>query len=211
MKPLVNLASEPFRNRRLFWLIIITIFAVSSAVGFRTIQAITDLDRRIEALEPLVKQDEKKAAEMKKAAASISSSLTPEQNHALQAANTLIARKAFSWTQLLNDLERHVPNTVRVVKISVDKIGQRAQGAAQDQAGKTVSLTFSAVGKNVMAVTEMIESLSKSGFFIAEPRSITPLDGVEDVEFVIAVEYQPAASQRPSRAGLANQVAEGGR
>src|SRR5439155_10260225 len=108
MKPLVNLASEPFRNRRLFWLIIIIIFAVSSAVGFRTIEAISDFERQIAALEPKVKADEESAAAMAKANAGVSA-LTLEQNQALQAANASIARKSFSWSQLLSDLERHVP------------------------------------------------------------------------------------------------------
>lgn len=210
MKPLVNLASEPFRNRRLFWLIIVMIFAVSSAVGFRTIQAISDLDHKIAALEPGVKADEERVKAIEKSNAGVSA-LTLEQNQALQAANTLIARKSFSWSQLLNDLERHVPDTVRVTKITMNKVGQRARTGANDPGGKTVSLTLGGVAKNIGAVTQIVKNLGDSGIFGAEPKSYSPVEGTEEYDFVLEVEYRPSASPHPSRAGLANQVAEGGR
>jgi Tfp pilus assembly protein PilN len=210
MKPLVNLAREPFRNRRLFWLIIVIIFVVSSAVGLRAIQAITDLDRKIEALQPQVKAVEDRANDRAKPGPG-EAALTLEQNHALQAANTLIARKAFSWSQLLNDLEHHVPETVRVTKISMNKIGQRTRTAANDQGGKTASLTLTGVAKNIGAISQIVKNLSSSGIFDAEPKSYGPLEGTEEYEFTLEVEYRPTAQPRPSRAGLANQVAEGGR
>lgn len=208
MKPLVNLASEPFRNRRLFWLIIIMIFAISSVVGFRTIQAISDFDHKIAALEPGVKVDEERVKAIAQSNAGVSA-LTLEQNQALQAANTLIARKSFSWSQLLSDLERHVPDTVRVTKITMNKVGQRARNG--DQGGKTVSLTLSGVAKNISAVTEIVRSLGNSGIFDAEPKSYNPVEGTEEYEFVLEVEYSPTAPQHPARAGLSNQVAKGGR
>ena len=210
MKPLVNLASEPFRNRRLFWLIIIVIFAVSSAVGFRTIQAISDFERQIAALEPKVKADEASAEAVKNANAGVSA-LTLEQNQALQAANALIARKSFSWSQLLNDLEHHVPDTVRVTKITMNKVAQRMRNSANDPGGKTVSLTLNGVAKNIGAVTQIVKNLGDSGIFDAEPRSYTPVEGTEEYEFVLEVEYRPTAHQHPSRAGMSNQMAKGGR
>jgi len=209
MKPLVNLASEPFRNRRLFWLIILIIFAVSSAVGFRTIQAISGFEHQVADLEPKVKADEESAEAMKKAN-TVASALTLEQNQALQAANTLIARKSFSWSQLLSDLERHVPETVRVTKITMNKVAQRARNSANDPGGKTVSLTLGGVAKNIGAVTQIVKNLGESNIFDAEPRSYTPVDGTEEFEFVLEVEYSPTTPQHPSRAGLANQVAKGG-
>jgi Tfp pilus assembly protein PilN len=205
MRPLVNLASEPFRNRRLFWLVIVAVFASSSAVGFYTIRAISGLDHQVKSLEPIVKEQEERVKAMAEAGRGVSA-LTPEQNYALQAANVLIARKGFSWSQLLNDLERHVPATVRVVKISVNRVAPRAQ---TDPGGKSVSLSLLAVGRNASEVTQMIYGLNKSGAFSAEPRVIAPVEGTEEVEFTLEVEYRPAV--RASRSALANQIAEGKR
>ena len=209
MKPLVNLASEPFRNRRLFWLIIILIFALSTVIGFHTIRTISDLEGKIQTLQPRAQAKEAEVAAVRKSGTG-PSSLTPEQNRTLQAANSLIARKAFSWSQLLSDLERHTPENARVTKISVNKVTQRTRNNANEKAGKTVSLTINAVGKSVEAVTQMIDSLGKSGVFAAEPRTINPIEGTEEFEFILEVQYQPTSSQ-PSRAALSNQVAKGGK
>ena len=207
MRPLVNLASEPFRNRRFFWLIVVLLFFISSVIGFRTIQAVSELDGEIQALEPKVQEQERKARELEKSAGGISA-ITPEQNQSLQAANVLITRKAFSWSQLLNDLERHIPPAVRVVRISVEKVERQNQEGA---GGKIVHLSLDVVGKGANEVTQMIYGLNKSGLFLAEPVRIAQIEGVEDFEGALRVEYRPPVLQGGPRALPANQVAEGGR
>jgi len=210
MRPLVNLASEPFRNRRLFWLSIILIFAVFSALGFKTILSISELDQQIAELEPKVKALEDRVKTTEKTGPQVSV-ITLEQNHELQAATELIARKAFSWSQLLNDLERYIPGTVRVRRISVDKIAPRQREAATEAGNKIVYLMFEVTGKGVTEVTKMIIDMEKSGIFVAEPVTQHGLEGTDEVEFTLRVEYHPRAAQQTPRAALANQVAEGGR
>lgn len=210
MRPLVNLASEPFRNRRLFWLIIVLIFGLFAALGFHTIQAVSELDQQIATLEPKVKELETKVQAVEKSAPQVSA-ITPEQNHELQAANELIARKAFSWSQLLNDLEHNIPPTVRVRRISVDKVMSRQRDVTADAGRKTVYLAVEVTGKGGSEVTRMITDLERSGLFVADPVSMHPLEGTEEVEATLKVEYHPRATQGPARAALANQVAEGQR
>ncbi len=144
-----------------------------------TIQSISDLDHKIATLEPSVKADEERVKAIEKSNAGVSA-LTLEQNQALQAANTLIARKSFSWSQLLTDLERHVPDSVRVTKITMNKVGQRARTSANDPGGKTISLTLGGVAKNIGAVTQIVKSLGDSGIFGAEPKSYSPVEGTEE-------------------------------
>src|SRR2546422_4845835 len=50
MRPLVNLSSQPFRNRRLFWLAILLLFVVPAYFG---LGAIGDLARRQAELDKL--------------------------------------------------------------------------------------------------------------------------------------------------------------
>jgi len=212
MRPVVNLASEPFRNRRLLWLVIVLIFILSSVVGFKTLNSISGRDKQIDELAPKVKALEAQVRAKEKSAQPVSA-LTLEQNRSLQAANELIARKAFSWSQLLNDLERHIPPTVRVVRIGVDKIGTRTrEGATGGNAGnKTVFLMLDVIGKGPNEVTRMMSDLNKSGLFAVFPKSSKLVEGTEEVEFVLDVEYYPPTAPHTPRTPLANQIAEGKR
>lgn len=210
MKPLVNLASEPFHNRRLFWLFILLLFFVPSLVGLNNLSSISELDFQIAGLEPRVNELE---ARVKKSegSAPVISSLTPGQNQALLAAQDLITRKSFSWSQLLNDLEQHVPPTVRVLRIGVDKGGQREREAKQAADGRRkVYLAFDVVGKGSTEVTKMIGEMNRSDLFSVRPRSMKPVEGTEEVMFTLDVEYQLPAP--PARTALNGQIAaEGGR
>jgi hypothetical protein len=204
MRPLVNLANEPFRNRRLFWLIIILIFSVFSVVGLNTLQDISGVDYQIAALRPEVEKREKQVKELEKPGLVAPSALRPEQNQALQAASLLIAHKSFSWSQLLNDLERHIPPAVRVLRITVDKVERSQRDAASEAKSKTVLLTLDVVGKSSEAVTQMIYDFNKSGLFAVVPKTSKQVEGIEEWEFALDVEYRPAIAESAPRA-LARQ------
>src|SRR6185436_4157447 len=103
MRPIVNLASKPFRNRRLFWLAILAIFGLSSYFGMYAIEQKVKLESQ------LITQQETLA-------------ITPDKYRELLVARELIERRAFSWSQLLNDIERHIPPNVRVFRIVVNKV-----------------------------------------------------------------------------------------
>ncbi|HWQ33175.1 MAG TPA: hypothetical protein VNQ79_09985 [Blastocatellia bacterium] len=216
MKPLVNLSSRPFRNRRLFWLAILLIFAVSSLVGFRTLETINDLDREIARLEPEVrkKQEEVKKLETNGGVVPV---LTPEQTLSMLAARDLIQRKAFSWSQLFNEIERLIPPTVRVRKIALSKIEEKqnvgsgsAVTVSNDDAPKAVSLTFEVTGRNYTEVVKMMDTFNQSGQFYVVARKENILEGTEEVEFELAVTYYPPVPRRVSQAVPGNQVAKGG-
>jgi cell division protein FtsB len=210
MKPLVNLAHEPFRNRRLFWLFILLLFFVPTVVGVNNLSSISELDFQIAALEPRVKEAEARVKKIEGEAPAISS-LTPAQNQSLLAAQDLITRKSFSWSQLLNDLEQYVPPTVRVLRIGVDRGGQRErEGRPVPPGRRKVYLAFEVVGKSPTEVTRMIGDMNRSDLFSVRPRSMKPVEGTEEVQFTLDVEYQPPAA--PARTALNGQIAaEGGR
>jgi hypothetical protein len=209
MKPLVNLAREPFRNRRLFWLFILLLFFIPSLVGLNNLNSITDLDFQIAALEPRVKENEARVEKMK-SAAPVVSSLTPAQNQTLLAAQDLIIRKSFSWSQLLNDLEQHVPPTVRVIRIGVDKTAQRERKNAGADGRRKISLAFEVVGKSAGEVTKMIGEMNRSDLFSVRPKSMKQIEGTEEVQFTLDVEYQPP-TPAPRTASNVQIAAEGKR
>ena len=65
------------------------------------------------------------------------------------AASDLIVRKTFSWTHLLNDVERHIPIGVRVLRIGVSKERSAASVAAEASGRKVVTLTMDIVAKSI--------------------------------------------------------------
>ncbi len=170
MKPLLNLASEPFRNRRLFWLFLTGLIFATALFGLNTLTQKSQLNNQLLALEPQVKKLEEKV----KTGEGIEfegSTLSSVKNIALIAADDLIVRKSFSWSQLLNDLERHIPSTVRVTRIAVDKVGRKGGNKNADAADHPVILSFEVVGKNATDVTQMIADLNHSARFTATPVS----------------------------------------
>jgi hypothetical protein len=188
MRPLVNLASEPFRNRRLFWLAIIAVFALSAFWGHRSIRTLSQIDAQLALREPAIRQLEATAKETE-AKAPKDQVLSVEQSRAYWAANSLISRKLFSWTLLVNDIERLIPRGVRVTKVGVSK------AAKQTPAGEivriTVPLDMEVVAKSVDDITAMITAFNRTDVFVVSPKWQKPIEGTSDIEFGLEIAYQP--------------------
>ncbi len=192
MRPLINLASDPFRNRRIFWLLVSLIVFSASLVGLNILSSKARLENQIALLEPIVKRLEDKAKNGEEPNFD-GSSLSVAQNQALLAAQDLINRKGFSWSQLLNDLEQHIPANVRVTRITVDKISgaSKAKDNPANEA-RSIFLSFDAVGKSASAMTQMIGDMNRAAKFSVNPKAVRPVDGTEEVEFQLEVEYRPS-------------------
>ena len=202
MKPLVNLASVPFRNRRLFWLAILALFAVPSWFGLEAIGTKARLDNEIGLYDLRIADLQKRLPKIEKSAAT-AVNISQDQNLQLYAASELIARRTFSWSALLSDVERNLPPTVRVLRIGVAQIqpDERDGTIGGEKSAATLSMTV--IGKSEGDVTTMINRFFESGRFKVFPLSKKSLEGIEDIEFELKVEYFPPAS----RATASNQVA----
>jgi len=205
MRPLVNLSSQPFRNRRLFWLAILLLFAVPSYFGLDFIDTLAQREINIKILDDEVQilQSGLKKVE-KPAGANVT--ITADKNRQLVAASELVARRAFSWSQLLNDIERNLPGGVRVLRVEVTQIQPDERDGAIGGAGNAATLSMTVIGKSGGEVTTMINKFHESGRFKVFPLSSKKVEGVEDVEFALRVEYFPQTSA--PRANLNNQIAE---
>ncbi len=189
MRPLVNLAGEPFRNRRLFWLSLLAIAAFSAFWGLRSMRSLSQLDAQLAARAPEIVALEAKAKEIE-AAAPLNQVLSSEQTRAYWAANGLITRKVFSWTLLLNDIERLIPRGVRVLRVGVSK-GAAGQQTDQEPMRVTVPLDMEVVARSVDDVTQMITAFNQTGVFVVSPKWQKPVEGLPDIEFGLGIEYQP--------------------
>jgi hypothetical protein len=107
----------------------------------------------------------------------------------------------------LNDIERNLPAGVRVLRVAVAQIQPNEQRGGAVGVGETAAtLNMTVVGKSNTEVTMMINKFHESGRFKVSPISKKVIEGTEDVEFELKVEYQPPP--HATRAGLSNQIAE---
>lgn len=205
MRLLVNLSNRPFRNRRLFWLVILLLFVIPAYFGLGAVgdlargQAELDaLDAEIQGLQGGVRTPNKPA--------SANVTISADRNRQLLAASELIARRAFSWSQLLDDIERNLPAGVRVLRVAVAQIQPNERDAAGVEIESAATLNMSVIGKSGAEVTTMINKFHESRRFRVFPVSQKSVEGTEEIEFDLKVEYlrRPAAP----RAGLSNQIAE---
>ena len=204
MKPLVNLASNPFRNRRLFWLVILLLFLIPAYFGMQAIESASNLNHEISNQAMKVKGLEIQHKQIEKPAVS-NVVISSDENKQLVAANELIARRAFSWSQLLSDIERSFPIGVRVLRVAVNQILPQEREEAFDGSENAATLTLTVIGKTNQDVTTMINRFHDTGRFKVFPMSKKTVDGTDEIEFELKVEYFPPASG--VRANVANQIA----
>ncbi len=205
MRPIVNLSSQPFRNRRLFWLVILLLFVIPSYLGLKTID--TMAEREVE----IAKRDaeiQKLQGVLKKIGKPANSNIgiSSDLNRQLVAASELVARRSFSWSQLLNDIERNLPAGVRVLRVAVAQVEPGERNGSVGGPENAASLGISVIGKSNNEVTTMINKFHESGRFKVFPLSKKVVEGTEDVEWDLRVEYFPAPPA--ARASLNNQIAE---
>lgn len=205
MRPLVNLSNQPFRNRRLFWLAILLLFVVPSYFGRNAINTLAQRENEIARRDAEIKKLQGDLNKIQKPASS-DVAISTDQNRQLVTASELVARRAFSWSNLLNDIERNLPAGVRVLRVAVTQIQPTERDGAIGGNENAATLGLTVIGKSNNDVTTMINKFHESGRFKVSPLSKKAIEGTEDVEFDLKVEYFPPMPA--SRAGLSNQIAE---
>lgn len=195
MKSITNLSGKPFRNRRLFWLAMLAIFAVATYAGLSAIESRTSAEREMTGYTSEIRMLETQLKKLEKPVRT-TQAISLDENRELVAASDLIARRAFSWTQLLNDIERNLPPTVRVLRVAVSQITaeERDEMVGGGRLG-AAELTLDVIGKTSLDVTSMINRFHESNRFKVSPVSKKSVEGTEEVEFSLKVEYFPPSSR----------------
>mgnify|MGYP001246854015 CR=1 FL=1 len=195
MKSITNLSGNPFRNRRLFWLAMLAIFVVATYAGLSAIESRTSAEREMTGYTSEIRMLETQLKKLEKPVRT-TQAISLDENRELVAASDLIARRAFSWTQLLNDIERNLPPTVRVLRVAVSQITaeERDEMVGGGRMG-AAELTLDVIGKTSLDVTSMINRFHESNRFKVSPVSKKSVEGTEEVEFSLKVEYFPPSSR----------------
>jgi Tfp pilus assembly protein PilN len=188
----LNLASKPFTNRILPWVLTFAILSVAF-VGLLVVVALTTSTNReaarTEAEINTLKQEEKKLVE---AAKEVKSSLTPEQQEGLKAAHELVDRRTFSWSKLFGDLEASLPNSVRVSRIAVRNV-------VSDGDVTVAELELAAFAKSPTTIIDMIGSMNRDGIFQAQliSQNLQKGRGEAGTEYELLVIYRPRSGFTP--------------
>ena len=185
----LNLSSRPFRNRALPWTVtaIVTLASIIGLILIARATIQTNAEAQI-AQSDLADLRKRNDALVHKAEA-IKVALTPEQQHALKSAHSLVDRKRFSWSRLFADLESILPGKVRVARIAVKQVG-----TSGDRTVANLDLTV--VSKDPATVTQMIDEMQRGGIFQAELVSQNLQRGRDEVgaEYEMNVRYTPPVS-----------------
>ena len=205
----LNLASKPFSNRSLPWVVTALVIAVSLVCLVYVVRATRQANAQASSVQADVNNLSSQERDLREKAQAVKNSLTPEQFQALGAAHTLVDRKHFSWSRLFADLESALPGNVRVKRIAVRDVATRG-----DETFAELELTV--VAKSSTTITNMIAEMDSAGVFRAELRAQTLQRGRGEVgaEYELLVNYKPRAGapsdSMASVPSIARDVSTGG-
>lgn len=200
----LNLATNPFRNRTLPYLIaaLLLLIAVGGAIGsfarWRNVNKLNEV-AKIDISEMITR-----LSQLKGQGEAVQQELSPEQREILIGAHKLVANKSFSWSRLFSDIEGVMPGNVSAARIVVDNIFQERNRIKAD-------LTFTVRSSNYANVDQMINRMNNSGVFKAELRSqdLQQTDRSTYTEYTLHLVYAPVGNVVvPTQTDLASN--EGG-
>jgi len=189
----INLASKPFRNRRA-WIAGIGLL-MSVCVGMSLMLAVRarSFAWQADALAGLVRQQE---GEIRRLRQQLPPPVAPEQlspleREAWRAAATLIERRVFPWSRLLQDIERNLVADARVTTIRV-ALEETAPVDVLNPGRAPVRVALTLIGRRLDDVLQVMERLRASGRFRDfRPRKQSLLEGTEEVEYELEMTYFP--------------------
>lgn len=185
----LNLASRPFSNHAMPWILtalIMTVSLVSLVLIIRWTGQARAQGNLVQADINALNQREQS---LKSEALEVKNSLTPEQLQTLDATHILVDRKRFSWSRLFADLESALPGDVRVTRISVRDVAVRG-----DQTLAELDLTV--VTKSPTTINDMIAEMLRAGIFETHVHSqnLQKGRGETGTEYELYVIYRPPSS-----------------
>ena len=160
----LNLASKPFSNRIVPWVLTALILFVSLIGLVLVVRLTTNARKEAGITEAKINELKQREHTLMEAAKQVQNSFTPDQQLALPAAHALVDRKGFSWSRLLADLESSLPDNIKVSRIAVRDVNR--------QANQTVAqLDLAVFTKNPSTLSDWIGHLHQEGIFEAELRN----------------------------------------
>jgi len=199
----INLASRPFSNRALPWIITAVVIFVSLVSLVFIIRATGVANAQANAVQNDINNLGRQEQALRQQAETVKNSLTAEQLQTLDAAHALVDRKRFSWSRLFADLESALPGAVRVKSIAVRRVVTRGDETLAE-------LDMTVIAKTPAIVTDMIAEMDRAGIFHSELRAqnLQRGRGESGAEYELAVIYRPRAGAPSETSALASNAVE---
>jgi hypothetical protein len=183
-----NLSTRPFYNERAvhFWLLVMAAVVVL-ATAFN-VSRVLRYSRSDTELATRASRDESRAADLRQQATRLRATVDPKQvefvSSEARQANVLIDRRTFSWTELLNRLEKTQPGEVRLVAVRprVEKDG-------------TIVLVMNVVSKDVGDVDSFMQNLEETGAFGNVRPVVEQVNEEGLIETTLESAYVPSAAK----------------
>ena len=184
----LNLATRPFNNRVLPWLLTFLVLFVSVIGLFLVVHLTSKANAEATVVQADINNLRQQEQTLMEQAKAVKNTLTPDQQLTLKAAHQLVDRKRFSWSRLFADLEASLPGSVKVSRIAVSDVTPH-----DDQ--MVAELDLAVFAKTPTTITEMISSMDRAGVFHAELRSqnLQKGRGESGTEYELYVVYRPRA------------------
>lgn len=183
----LNLATFPFRNRVLPYLMAALMLVVSVVAGLFCLATLRENSKQNELLAKAIKERETEITRLKGEGEKVQQLLTPDQKALLNASHKLVANKTFGWSRLFADLESVMPVSVSASRIGVENI-------YQDGDRIKAELEFAVLSRDYPSVMTMIERMNNSGLFRAELKSqdLEKNERITFTEYTFRLIYTPA-------------------
>ena len=184
----LNLASRPFNNRTLPWMITAVVIVVSLISLIFIVRATQQANAQANAVQNDINNLGQQQRALLVQVEAVKNSFSAEQLQVLDAAHGLVDRKRFSWSRLFADLESALPGTVRVKSIAVRRVVSRGDETLAE-------LDMTVIAKTPNIVTDMIADMDRAGVFHADLRAqnLQRGRGESGTEYELAVIYRPRA------------------
>jgi hypothetical protein len=181
-----NLSTRPFYNERaVYWGLGLALVAILALTAFN-VTRILALSQQQSALATAADRDEERAraltSDAQRVRAGIDQDALEHVIHAAQEANEIIDARTFSWTELLNHIERTLPIGVMLTSVT----------PKTDKGHFRVQLVV--VGKQVESVDEFIDKLEATHAFSGMSPSTERIMENGLYEVAITGDYQPSAA-----------------
>ena len=159
----LNLASRPFRNRTLPYLLALVLLAFSVGGAILCFAKLNQIHQENDRVKNEIVDIEAQLKELNDKGTRVQQEILPDDRARLIAAHKLVANKSFGWSKLFSDLESVLPGDVSASRIAVENIfkdGDRIKA----------ELEFAVLSRDYQSVAAMIDNMNNSGVFRAELR-----------------------------------------
>lgn len=182
----LNLASRPFRNRTLPYLIALLLLMLSAIGAIWCFSALNDTRKNNELVKKETEEIDKELKTLNTEGEKVQEELPPDDRARMIGAHKLVASKSFGWSRLFSDLERVLPGSVSASRISVENIfkdGDRIKA----------ELDFAVLSHDYQSVAVMIDNMNNSGVFKADLRGqdLQKTDRSTYTEYTLHLVYTP--------------------